>query len=376
MRKIGIFGGTFDPLHIAHIKLAKYAKDKLGLDFVIMLACGNPPHKRNRKITDASIRHTMLKKAIEGVDGLIACDYEIKLREFSYTATTLEFFKKIYPDDKLYFIMGGDSLDYFDKWYKPDVIASLCTIAVYGRGEKHRFDEISRQFGADIVKLDGEFFDISSTKLRTDSMLLKKHTPPAVFDFISRYRLYTENDEEQVLSELLSEKRLLHSKNVADMAKRLAVRYGISAETAVRAGLLHDIAKEIPYEKALKMCDELAADLDPIEQITPPLVHPKLGAELVKCYFGICEGEITSAIRSHTVGKPDMSLLDKIIFVADMCEEGRSFDGVENIRSAAYENIDRAVILCIESTIAFTIAKGGFVHPMAYRIKKELLAKF
>ncbi len=173
----------------------------------------------------------------------------------------------------------------------------------------------------------------------------------------------------------MSKERLLHSLGVAGLAKRLAERYGIDPKTAERAGLLHDIGKEIGYDEALLMCDELGADIDPIERRTPPLIHPKLGAELVKCYFGIKEGEITSAIRCHTVGKPDMSLLDKIIFVADTAEETRQFDGVEKIREAAFADIDKAVLMCIDGTIKVTEKRGGFLHPMAYRIKKEILEK-
>ncbi len=374
MRKIGIFGGTFDPVHAAHITLALAAKRQLGLDFVIMLTSGNPPHKSD--VTDASIRHIMLKKAVCGIDGLIASDYEVNRREYSYTANTLQFFKGVYPEDKIYFIMGGDSIDYFDKWYKPKEIVRYAALAVYGRGKSHRIDEISSIYNAEIVNIEGDFLDVSSTQMRSDIEFLKSCSPPAVFDFISEYRLYRKNDEMAVLKEFLSEKRLEHSFGVAKLAKAVAERYGIDSHLAERAGLLHDIAKEIPYERALKMCDELGANLDPIERQTPLLVHPKLGAELVKCYFNICEGELTSAIRWHTVGKPDMSLLDKIIFVADAAEETRSYDGVEKIRAAAFDNIDRAVLMCIEGTIAVTKSRGAMLHPMAYRIKQELLSKF
>lgn len=116
-------------------------------------------------------------------------------------------------------------------------------------------------------------------------------------------------------------------------------------------------------------CATLEADIDPIERTIAPLVHPKLGAELVKCLFGIQEGKITSAIRCHTVGKPNMSLLDKIIFVADMCEEGRSFPGADEIRKEAFENLDSAVLMCVNKTIEFNHSKGAFIHPMAYVLR-------
>ncbi len=373
MRKIGLFGGTFNPVHNAHISIAEYACNTLGLDFVIMLTGGNPPHKKELDIPDAKLRHIMLKKAIKGKDKLIACDFEVKRKEYSYTATTLEYFKSIYPDDKLYFIMGGDSLDYFQDWYKPDVIAKLATLAVYGRGKEHNYEYIKNRYGADIVRIDGPYFDTSSTSLRATPEYMKENIPQDVYDFIKRYKLYLSGKSDmEILKEILSANRLKHSIGVADMAKKLGERYGEDSNLLERAGLLHDAAKCIPYEDALKMCDELEAELDPIERTIPQLVHPKLGAEIVKCLFGVKEGELTSAIRCHTVGKPNMTLFEKIIFVADMCEEGRSFPGVDNIRKTAFENLGKAMLMCIESTISFNSAKGAVVHPMAYALKGQL----
>ena len=371
MRKIGLFGGTFNPIHNAHIRIAEYALDVLGLDFVIMLTGGNPPHKKDDQIPDAKLRHIMLKIAASGNERLIPCDFEVNRTEYSYTARTLEFFKRIYPDDKLYFIMGGDSLDYFEKWYEPETIVKLATLAVYGRGKEHNFEFIKNKYGADIARLEGEFYDISSTSLRDMPDLMKAQVPAEVYNFIEKYKLYQPSGSDmEILCGLLNEDRLKHSIGVSQMAKALGERYNEDAELLERAGLLHDAAKCIPYADAIRMCDELEADIDPIERWIPALVHPKLGAELVKCYFGIKEGKITSAIRCHTVGKPDMSLFDKIIFVSDMCEEGRSFPGVEEIRRAAFENIDKAVLMCVEKTIDFNEKKGATVHPMAYRLKE------
>lgn len=369
MRKIGLFGGTFNPVHNAHIQIAECAVKALDLDFVIMLTGGNPPHKKAQQIPDAKLRHIMLKKAVKGREKLIPCDFEVNRKDYSYTVKTLEFFKRIYPDDKLYFIMGGDSLDYFEKWYMPETIVKLCTLAVYGRGKEHNFDFIKNKYGVDIVKIDGEFLDISSTDIRTEQSDMKSHIPDAVYNFIEKYKLYQTNKTDmEILEELLDDNRLKHSIGVSKLARELGLRYGEDAVLLERAGLLHDAAKCIPYSDAIIMCDELEADIDSVERTIPALVHPKLGAELVKCMFGITEGKITSAIRCHTVGKPDMTLFDKIIFVADMCEEGRSFFGVDEIRRTAFENIDKAVLMCIEKTVEFNLKKGAVVHPMAYRL--------
>lgn len=373
MRKIGIFGGTFDPVHNAHIAIAEAAVEKLGLDFVIMMTGGNPPHKRGRDILDAKIRHIMLKRAVKGREDLIACDWETKRTDYSYTVNTLRFFKKIYPEDKLYFIIGGDSLDYIHEWREPENICKMCTLAVYSRGGEHNYAFVRERFDAEIEVIEGEFLDISSTALRENPAQMRKYVPEPAAELIEKYRLYMPREDDiEILQALISPQRLRHSIGVAELAKKLAAVYGEDEGIMYRAGLLHDAAKDIPYDEALVMCGELEAELDPLERTMPPLVHPKLGAELIKCLFGVKEGVITSAVRCHTVGKPGMSTADKIIFIADMCEESRSFPGVEDIRCAAFDNLDRACVMCINSTIEFNRRKGAFVHPMAYIVKKEL----
>ena len=373
MRKIGIFGGTFDPVHNAHIAIANAAQKQLGLDFVIMMTGGNPPHKRGKKILDAKIRHIMLKLAIKDEKHLIASDWEVKRKEYSYTVNTLEFFRTLYPDDMIYFIIGGDSLRDFDTWYMPEKICSLCTLAVYERGESPDFEHVRRRYNAQIVAVEGSFLDISSTMLRQDYDLLLKNTPPAVSAFIKKYGLYRNlGTDMEILKKLLTPQRLAHSIGVAELSRELAGIYGVNADTAYRAGLLHDCAKCIAPDEALVMCDELEAELDQFERAMPPLIHPKLGAELAKCLFGINEGEITSAIRWHTVGRVGMTLLDKIVFVADMCEAGRDFPGVEDIRCQARKNINRAAVMCIDSTVRFNEKKSNAIHPSTALVRADL----
>ncbi len=374
MRKIGIFGGTFNPIHKAHLQIALTAREKLHLDFVIIMTGGNPPHKDNDLIYDGKIRHIMVKKAVKDIEYLIPCDYEINRSEYSYSVDTLKFLKSIYPDDELYFIIGGDSYSNFHKWYKPEEILKLCTLAVYKRNTVAD-EEFFIKNEARVVTIDGEFIDISSTRIRTDIDTQKNLVDANVYRFITDYGLYKCNDEIELLRKMLSEARFRHSLNVADMCVKIAKRWGADEDTAYRMGLLHDIAKDIDKCVALKMCDELEANLDNIERTMPQLIHPKLGAELVKCYFNIKEGIITSAIRCHTVGKIGMNVYDKILFVADMCEEGRNFEGVEDIRKTAFNDLDKAVVMCIDSTIAFTKRRRMSVHPMAYAVKNELLSK-
>ena len=116
MRRIGLYGGTFDPPHLGHTEMLLQAKKQLDLDVVIVLPCGDPVHKSG--VTNKQQRYEMCKIAFSGVDGIFVSDYEVEKPEKSYSRYTLRHFAEIYADSELYFIIGSDSLEDFPKWYK------------------------------------------------------------------------------------------------------------------------------------------------------------------------------------------------------------------------------------------------------------------
>ncbi len=370
MSKIGIMGGTFDPIHLGHLKIASCAKSEYHLDKVIFLTSGNPPHKRDKQILDAKIRHIMVKRAICGIDGFLASDYEVNLEEYSYSANTLKHFHKVMPDDEFFFIVGGDSLRDFHKWYKPDEILKLCTLLVYDRNGGAYTSDFSKP-------ISGTKIDISSTEIRKKlekgedvSTLI----PASVLEFIKRNNIYKKKlGMEEQLKSLLTPERYAHSLGVMETAVELAKIYNADIEKARIAGLLHDNAKNLDniYERA----KDLEVDLDEFEMNSPPLVHAKLGAETAKIEFGITDPEILDAIRWHTIGKPNMTLLEKIIFVADLTEPGRDFPDAEPLRKLSHENLDWAVAECIKSTIEVNKKRGNCIHPNAFAILEEMNEK-
>ncbi len=367
MQKIGIFGGTFNPIHNGHLAIAAAAMQEYSLDKIIFLTSGNPPHKQGRRIPDGKIRHIMVKRSISGKDGFEACNWEILRSEPSYTYTTLMHFSEVYKGDEIYFIIGGDSLRDFDKWYKPEEILKLCTLLVYDRtGGRH---------SADFAKsISGARIDISSTEIREkvkNNEDISGLVPDSVRDFILRNNLYKPVDNfEQKLKTMLVPDRFRHSLGVRDTAVRLAKIYGADEKKAEIAGLLHDNAKNMP--DMLKRCEDLEAELDEFELKNPVLIHAKLGAETAKCEFGITDREIIDAIRWHTIGRENMSLLEKIVFVADLTEPGRDFPDAPMLRELSERNLDEALLKCIRSTIEVNHKRGVDIHPNAYRMLKNL----
>ncbi len=167
----------------------------------------------------------------------------------------------------------------------------------------------------------------------------------------------------------ISPKRVVHSVNTAVQAVALADIYGVDPVKAKIAGLLHDAGKGNAAQAT-----RCGVTLDDIEKKDPELAHGRIGAAMIQMDLGLNDPEIISAITYHTTGKADMSLLDKIIYLADIIEPGRTFAGVEKIRALANEDINAAMMVALEQTIAFVRSKGFPLHPKsveAYQYLKE-----
>jgi predicted HD superfamily hydrolase involved in NAD metabolism len=181
------------------------------------------------------------------------------------------------------------------------------------------------------------------------------------------------------LKKELDADRYEHTIGVAYTAAALAMRYGGNIQQAQVAGLLHDCAKCIPNQKKITLCQKYNIKMTEIELKNPFLPHAKLGAFLAMHKYGITDKEITSAILNHTTGKPNMSLLDKIIFVADYIEPQRKKQpNLAEIRKLAFIDLDRALLRILEDTLAFLSASADNIDPMTektYRYYKDLLDK-
>lgn len=178
------------------------------------------------------------------------------------------------------------------------------------------------------------------------------------------------------LRKILSEKRYVHSLGVADEAKKLAAKYGVDENRAYIAGLVHDCAKEVPpqdMEGILKR--KYGVSVDSMSKLTPKILHGVLGACEAQSKFGIYDTEILDAVKYHTTGKGNMSMLAKIIYIADYIEPNRDFDGVRELRSLAYRDIDEAIIKGIDDTIKDLIKRGLLLHPDTIHARNDLIIK-
>lgn len=330
MKRIGILGGTFNPVHVEHVMMAKRAVEELALDKLIVMPTFISPHKENKAV-DPEHRLNMLKLAFAGCDKIEVSDYEIEKQGKSYTYLTVEHFKER-ENCKLFFIVGGDMLVNFKTWRYPERILNACDLAVFTREEYFADFEREREyfiktFGKDFYKLSYTGKDASSTKIRVYSAFnipLDGLVDKAVEEYIKENNLYAGNEYTEYVLKNLPYKRVKHTADVVVCALKRAGELGLDKEKVITACTLHDCAKYRDY-KAVK-------GFTLPDGVPSPVVHAFLGAFVLEKELGVTDTEIIDAVRYHTSGKADMSTLGKLVFVADMVEEGRDYDGVEKLR--------------------------------------------
>lgn len=171
-KKIGILGGTFNPVHMGHLLMAEYAKEAAGLDVVILMPSGKSYMKADTNVLSGKERLKMLQLSIEGNSNLMTSDMEICREGNTYTYETLLQMKRLCPDSEIYFILGADSLFHMERWVKPESIFANCTILAAGRNNASKQElltkkqDLEKRFGAQILLMDFPEIDISSTKIR------------------------------------------------------------------------------------------------------------------------------------------------------------------------------------------------------------------
>lgn len=175
------------------------------------------------------------------------------------------------------------------------------------------------------------------------------------------------------LSKELMPKRYKHSLGVSKTAAELAIRFNADKYKAKMAGLLHDCARKIPSKSLLQTARTFAIVVNSVEECQPILLHAQIGAFLAREEFGVEDPDILRAIELHTTGGPNMSLLDKIVYLADFIEPNRDFPGVTRLRSLAFQDLDEALLAAFDHSISFILEKEQLIHPATIESRNALL---
>ena len=368
--RIAIYGGSFNPPHLGHVEAARSVQEQLKPDRLLIIPTNIPPHKEMEADSPRPAeRLALCRLAFGGLPGAEISDMEIRRRGKSYTAETVDILKKKFPGAEICIVMGTDMFLSFCTWYRWEEMLKDCTLAVLSR-ETDDSDEIAafrerleRENGARIQIVPHKPLPMSSTRIR--SMLRKGEgaslLPEKVYRRILCRGDYGARPELDWLWEqtkaYLSARRVPHVQGVREQAVLLARRWGEDEYDAAEAGILHDITKNLSYEKQLKLCKKYGIMLSNAEKENPALLHAVTGAALARDKFGVPD-KIVSAIRWHTTGKPDMTRLEKIIYLADYTEPNRDFEGVEPLRALCFEDLDKAMALGLKMSLDEIRSRG------------------
>lgn len=390
-KKIAIFGGTFNPIHLGHIRLATAFQESIGFDKILLIPTKIPPHKQAPDLVAETHRYQMCRLAVQEHSRFEVSDIELKRTTKSYTYDTLTELQKIYPDAELFLIMGSDMFLTFTEWYRAEEMLSMVTLLTAARNpeETEALAQCKRELerrGGKAFVLDIAPMVISSTEVREQIKAGKMPTDcldERVLRYIREHDLYhpsgkervvrmDENAALQLLSQRLKPQRLEHSIKVAERAAYLAERYQYDKGVAKMTGLLHDICKNDNFEIMLQTIENSGIILTAVERQSPPLYHAIAGAAYVKDVLRVDNDAMLQAIRYHTTGRAGMSLLEKIVFIADLTSEDRCYPDVEYLRNLSEQSLEAAMLFAMGFLLRDLVSRKQLLHPDSVACYNEL----
>ncbi|HIZ54918.1 MAG TPA: nicotinate-nucleotide adenylyltransferase [Firmicutes bacterium] len=393
-KRIVIFGGTFNPVHNGHIHLAQAYQQKFQFDMVLVMPTNHPPHKTCNDLASNADRLAMCQIAFGDLPHFEVSDYEFHLSGKSYTVHTLEALEQIYTDATFYFIMGGDMLLSFDHWYRwKDILQKAHLLAAPRTPQelpklREKADFLNR-CGGHVILLDIPVLEISSTQVRQrvgGGEDISDLVPAGVQEYIRSHQLYRDTvvepetlpTREELLPLLqahLKPDRYQHTLQVAAQSVLLAKQYGADPHKAETAGLLHDIMKNEDPKKQLHFIEQNGIILNNVEKKAPQLWHAIAGAVFAEKELGIRDPDVLCAIRYHTTGRSGMSILEKIVFMADLTSQDRHYPDVGRYRVLVLADLDMALLHALSYTLGMLLQKGTPLHPDTLAAYWELSGK-
>lgn len=370
--RLGLMGGTFDPIHVGHLRIAEEMREQLDLDAVLFIPAGNPVFKKDQQVTDARVRLEMCRRAVLSNPHFDVSSIEVEREGDTFTVDTLHELRAHYPENVQFFlILGSDSAITIGKWRRSAEIAQLASLAVAaGRPGSAGPEELrstilaSQPFDLHIVNASS--LKVASSELREALRAGDKCRyliPDQVRSFIEDHGLYTDKprrfvpvgasaapaDEGAALSkefyrkrkdeleQRVGAKRFAHCLGVSKACVQLAKAYGVDVEKARLAGLLHDWDKGMDDDEARARVAELGMqdEVDPwVVERMPRVLHGYTAARALARDFPEIPDDVLQAIDRHTTAAEDMTPLDMVLYIADAIEPGRKFGRIDELRAS------------------------------------------
>lgn len=344
MAKIILFGGSFDPIHNGHLKVAAKAKLALKADRVIFVLARTPRWKES--VIYAKKRLDMLKIALNDYPEFEISLFEYKSKEqINYTIDTIAYFKKLHPRDEIFLLIGFDQLEKLHDWRNIEDLAKMAKIVAYGRNGAIFSESNAKRFA--VTVLNEELYDVSSTDIRN---FVSVDVPIKVLEYIVDKDLYFIPK----VRSYLTAPRFSHSVSVAFLALRIAAENNLDYSQAFIAGLLHDIGKEAEEQDKLIIMKTYYPDQLDLPRFA---FHQFVGHKLAHDSFGIRDEAILNAIKYHATGRDNMGAVEMIIYAADKIEPLRGFDSSSFI-SCCLKNYELGFIEVLKDNKRYLINKG------------------
>ncbi|VEU60538.1 nicotinate-nucleotide adenylyltransferase [Mycoplasmopsis bovigenitalium] len=347
--RIALFGGSFNPIHNGHIKIAQFAYNELKLDKLIFIPAATNPFKKKQKNESSEHRINMIKLAISSCgENFEVSEFETKKGGISYTYETIRYFKNKHPKDELFFILGSDCLPTLHKWEFIEEMTQSAQFVAFKRSTKIDKNNVKK---FKILTLKNPIYEESSTSVRRGNL---SYTNENVNKYIGENKLYAK----EIIHSILSALRAKHSVAAAEFAGKLAKVHGLSYNQGYYAGLFHDICKEVPEENAREFISSFGLNgFD--KQIYPRhKLHQVCGSLWVEHIYRINDLDIIQAIKVHTTLDLNLTVLDKILFIADKICDGRAFKGVQKLRKLCLEDLELGFKEVVKTNYEYNLDKG------------------
>ena len=347
MMRIGIFGGSFNPPHLGHLKAAQFFAVSLALDRLLIVPAKQAPLKATPMVS--------------GEDRLALCertfpfpvsDIELRRPGISYTIDTLRDLRAESPEAQVFLLIGEDQREKLHQWKDWRDVLRLAVLVVLPRAGEGRDGFVP--------------LEISSTALRLKLLLgedCSAYLSPEALAYIHEKKLY----------QPMSPERLHHGRCVAEAAEALSRKYGADADKARLAGLTHDCAKSMPFEIQEALCARYGKPLRPEDLAAPPVCHAFAGEAYLALECGVTDPEVLGAVRWHTLGHAGMTLLEECVYVGDLISADRNYPDVERTRAHAAQDLHAASMYILEYIFAKQKRAGRDIHPDSLAWYNEIL---
>lgn len=371
--KLGVLGGSFNPVHLGHLFLADIAVNALKLDRLVMVPAYISPFKTDAPEMESSAndRIKMLAAAITGDSRLTIDDCEINRQGISYTIDTLkDIISRYNPDGKPYLVIGDDLADDFPKWRESDKILKIANVVIARRINAR---PVKYSFPHSIIEND--IINISSHEVRNkiaEGSGWQSLVPSSVRAVIEDRRLYNISNKkpnaecsrslimqiEDIARDTLSVSRFLHSRNTALLACDLCRRFGLDPDAGYLAGIAHDLCKQYDAKQMQKLAKSDGMPVSALEKEKPGLLHGRAAAVLLRERYSINNNDILEAVAFHTSGRENMCPLAKIIYIADKAEVSRNIDPAVKImcyeeeKSQSLKALDNIFYAVLRKTVS------------------------